>query len=243
MAYKVAIDSANPSSSNDYMLLISNYMQKRLNDLGVDNFLVRENSNSLTDEQRSNLIKNKYGNGNNVIVISNRNTNGSVINVVYPLRSNSKLASSIASNLEDVTNKEARYYQLRNSTNTALDDDYLIRNTPNNLTIVIDYGNVDYTNYENIAESVVKAIANFTGVNYLPTNLENYYIVQKGDSLWSIASKKGTTVSNLRALNNLKTDTLQIGQVLKLYDTSEVPTNNVTYTVQKGDTIFMGNNE
>ncbi len=45
---------------------------------------------------------------------------------------------------------------------------------------------------------------------------DNVYVVQSGDSLWSIARKFNTTVDNLRAKNNLKSDLLSIGQVLKV---------------------------
>ena len=260
MAYKVAIDSNaggtnNGVSSNgiiekEYTLLISKYISDRLNTLGIDNFLIRDDDITLTDEQRANIIKNKYGNGNNIIVISNRlnSGGGDGAEIMYPLRSNSKLASSIATNLEDAGQNVIKYYQLRNSTNTALDDDYLIRNTANNQTIVINYGYVDSTgddvnliknNYEDLAEAVVKSIANYAGVKYYPIK-ETCYIVQKGDSLWSIASKYNTTVNIIKKLNNLSSDSLSIGQVLKLPEEEENTgsENDVTYIVQKGDSLW-----
>lgn len=260
MAYKVAIDAAaggtdNGASGNglvekDYTLLVSKYISDRLNTLGIENFLVRNSDETLTDEQRVNKIKNTYGTGNNIIVISNRlNTGGNNgAEIMYPLRSNSRLASSIASNLEEAGQTVLKYYQLRNSSNTALDDDYLIRNTKNNLTIAIDYGYVDNVsdanflknNYEALAEAVVKSIANYAGVTYTPASLEGYYVVQKGDSLWSIASKNNTTVDNIKKLNNLSLNTLQIGQLLKLPGSSEeneVESENI-YIVKKGDSLY-----
>lgn len=265
MAYKVAIDaaaggtdsgaSANGLVEKDYTLLVSKYISDRLNSLGIDNFLVRNNDQTLSDAERVQIIKNKYGTGNNIIVISNRlNTGGNNgAEIMYPLRNNSRLASSIAGNLETAGQTIIKYYQLRNSDNTALDDDYLIRNTANNQTIVIDYGYVDNqsdatflkNNYENLAEAVVKSIADYAGVTYTPANLEGYYVVQKGDSLWSIASKNKTTVSELKTLNNLSSNTLQIGQLLKLPTTSkeEITTNENIYTVQKGDSLWSISNK
>lgn len=261
MAYKVAIDAAAGGTDNgatgnglvekDYTLLVSKYISNRLNTLGIENFLVRNSDETLTDEQRVSKIKNTYGTGNNIIVISNRlNTGGNNgAEIMYPLRSNSRLASSIASNLKEAGQTVLKYYQLRNSSNTALDDDYLIRNTKNNLTIAIDYGYVDNVsdanflknNYEALAEAVVKSIANYAGVTYTPANLEGYYVVQKGDSLWSIASKNNTTVDNIKKLNNLSSNTLQIGQLLKLQGSSEekeVESENI-YIVKKGDSLYL----
>ena len=168
---------------------------------------------------------------------------------MYPLRNNSKLASLIASNLEDAGQTVLKYYQLRNNSDTSKDDDYLIRNTANNLTIVIDYGYIDNTsdanflknNYEKLAEAVVKSIANYAGVSYSPANMEGYYIVKKGDSLWSIASKNNTSVDNIKKLNNLSSNNLSVGQVLKLsYDTEneDIKESNI-YTVKKGDSLWL----
>ena len=43
---------------------------------------------------------------------------------------------------------------------------------------------------------------------------DNKYIVKKGDSLYSIAKKYNTTIENIKKKNNLKTNTLSIGQKL-----------------------------
>lgn len=257
MAYKVAIDSSNSSENKngivekDFTFTIAKYINERLNNIGIENFLVDENNTGLTDEEKVNIIKDKYGNGNNIIVISNRLNKGGKngAEIMYPLRNNSKLASLIASNLEDAGQTVLKYYQLRNNSDTSKDDDYLIRNTANNLTIVIDYGYIDNTsdanflknNYEKLAEAVVKTIANYAGVSYTPANMEGYYIVKKGDSLWSIASKNNTTVDNIKKLNNLSSNNLSVGQVLKLsYDAKkeDIKESNI-YTVKKGDSLWL----
>lgn len=48
------------------------------------------------------------------------------------------------------------------------------------------------------------------------TKEEDTYIVQKGDTLWSIARKYGIEVNTLKEINNLKNNTLSINQVLRI---------------------------
>jgi len=65
------------------------------------------------------------------------------------------------------------------------------------------------------------------------------YIVKKGDTLYSIAEQLGTTVDELKRLNNLTSNILSIGQVLLTNSsgiTGEVVEN--TYTVKAGDTLY-----
>ncbi|MBC6310623.1 LysM peptidoglycan-binding domain-containing protein [Listeria sp. FSL L7-1582] len=46
------------------------------------------------------------------------------------------------------------------------------------------------------------------------------YTVQSGDSYFTIAQKFGTSVANLKALNNASSDSLQVGDVLKVKETA-----------------------
>ena len=66
------------------------------------------------------------------------------------------------------------------------------------------------------------------------------YVVQRGDTLSSIASRFNTTVNDLITYNELPTTILSIGQVLRIPTTGS---SDLTYTVKPGDTFFMGNNE
>ncbi len=60
------------------------------------------------------------------------------------------------------------------------------------------------------------------------------YTVKKGDSLYNIAKKYNTSVSNIISLNNLKSNNLSIGQQLKLPSTNT----QTTYIVKKGDSLY-----
>ena len=62
----------------------------------------------------------------------------------------------------------------------------------------------------------------------------NAYVVEKGDTLYSIAKKYSTTVSKIKELNNLKSDTLSIGQELIIPNSFDVK----THIVKPGDTLY-----
>ena len=66
--------------------------------------------------------------------------------------------------------------------------------------------------------------------------------VAHGDSLWSIAQARGTSVAELQRLNNLTTDALSIGQTLIVAEaqpeTAAQASTPVTITVVAGDTLW-----
>ena len=67
----------------------------------------------------------------------------------------------------------------------------------------------------------------------------NTYTVVAGDSLYSIAKKFNTSVNELKRLNNLSSNLLTIGQVLKVPSGNNNTTNEeFVYTVQKGDSLW-----
>lgn len=128
---------------------------------------------------------------------------------------------------------------------TSKDYYYMIRNTPNAETVIVEYGFLDNAadaarlkqNYKEYADAVIEAVLNYKNIPYEKTG---YYTVKKGDSLWSIANAYNTTVSELKTLNNLTSNSLSIGQKLKLptEDKEESPLNSNTYIVQSGDTLY-----
>ncbi len=62
------------------------------------------------------------------------------------------------------------------------------------------------------------------------------YIVQPGDTLWDIARRYGTTVDAIKNLNGLKSDRINIGQVLNI-PVSQTES-YIEYTVLPGDTLW-----
>lgn len=67
----------------------------------------------------------------------------------------------------------------------------------------------------------------------------NTYIVKKGDSLWLISKNYNITVEELKKANNLTTNILSIGQVLTIPEEKFLPANQITYTVKKGDSLWV----
>ena len=83
-----------------------------------------------------------------------------------------------------------------------------------------------------IIETELGEIEECYGEEYIPeVNNTNIYIVKKGDSLYSIAKKYNTSVTNILNLNNLKSSNLSIGQEIK------IPISN-NYVVKKGDSLY-----
>lgn len=64
-------------------------------------------------------------------------------------------------------------------------------------------------------------------------NNEEVYVVKSGDTLWSIAKKNGISVDELKTVNNLNSNSLSIGQKLK------IPNKDMKkYIVKSGDTLY-----
>ena len=59
------------------------------------------------------------------------------------------------------------------------------------------------------------------------------YVVKAGDSLYSIANRYNTTVDEIKKINNLSSNLLSIGQILKL----PIQESN-TYIVKSGDNLY-----
>ena len=249
--------TGNNLLEKDYNLLISKYMYDRFKQLEVPVAITRDSDTTLSPTDRVNTILNKFGNSSDVILISNHvnSGGGEGAEVIYALRNKDTLAKRILENIGATGQTTRKYYQRRLPSDTLKDYYFIHRNTGNLEPLIVEYGFIDNTkdveflkeNYEELAESVISAVANYIGVPYKAPNglITNTYVVQKGDTLYSIANKLGTTVSELKKENNLTSNTLQIGEVL-LIPTKEIyeEEENI-YIVKKGDTLYsiaMANN-
>lgn len=161
--------------------------------------------------------------------------------VIYALRNNDTLANDILEQLSKAGQNIRGAYQRRSMVNPNNDYYFMQRNTGDTESVTIEYGFLDSknddvsqlkNNWQKYAEAAVQGILNYIEGNVLT---ENLYIVKAGDSLYSIASRYNTTVSEIKRLNNLKSDELSIGQRLKLPVTTST---GEYYVVKAGDTLY-----
>lgn len=102
---------------------------------------------------------------------------------------------------------------------------------PNNIMNIVNYTVKKGDNLYNIAKKYDTSVSNILSLNKLNSpNLSigqvlkipsssniinnNVYIVKKGDSLYSIANKYNTTIENIKKINKLTSNNLQIGDKL-----------------------------
>lgn len=242
--------TGNNLLEKDYNLLISKYMYDRFKELGIPVAITRDSNTTLSPTDRVNTILNKFGNSSDVILISNHvnSGGGEGAEVIYALRNRDTLARRILENIGSTGQETRKYYQRRLPSDTSKDYYFIHRNTGNLEPLIVEYGFIDDTkdveflkeNYKELAEAVISAVANYIGVPYTPPEgiTTDTYVVQKGDSLYSIANKLGTTVSELKKENNLTSNTLQIGEVLRIPTKEIYEGEENVYIVQKGDTLY-----
>lgn len=259
MDYKIVIDaghggddpgaSGNGIIEKDLNLTIAQLMYQRFQDLGIPVTLIRPTDETISPSERVQRILDAYGNRDDVIVISNHINagGGDGAEVIYALRNNADLANLIATELQREGQNIRNVYQRRLPSNPAKDYYFIHRETGNTQPVIVEYGFLDSTlddvqqlknDYPKYVDAVVRAVLEYIGKG----SSSGTYTVKSGDSLWSIAKMYNTTVDALKSLNNLTSNTLRIGQVLKIPGTSNTPPStpdeNGFYIVKAGDSLW-----
>ena len=131
-------------------------------------------------------------------------------------------------NIGEAGQIKRKAYQRRLPENPNKDYYYIIRETGNAESVLVEYGFIDNTNdayklqnnLDDLVEGAVKAIAEYLGVPYtkpgITVNDQDTYTVKKGDTLYSISKKQNIPIDTIIKLNNLTSSNLEIGQQLKL---------------------------
>ena len=262
MNYRIVVDAGHGGDDpgaisgnlkeKDFTLKAANYMYDRFRQLGVPVTITRNTDRTLTRQERLNTMR-SLGTDPNVIILSNHINagNGEGAEVVYPLRSNENLARMILEEIGSEGQIMRKYYQRRLPENPSKDYYYIMRETPNTTSLLLEYGFIDNKNDQvklqnyllNYVEAVVRAVSKYIGIPYTKPGgiIDNTYVVKRGDTLYSIARNFNTTVDRLKLLNNLTSNTLTVGQVLKIDEEVDItpdPANGEEYTVKPGDTLY-----
>lgn len=254
MTKKIVIDAGHGGDDSgaigngiiekEYTLKISKYIANRLKELGADVYLTRTTDETVNPQERTKRVLEAFGNNKNVLVISNHINagGGDGAEVIYALRSNDTLPKLILNNLEEEGQNIRQAYQRRLPSNPMKDYYFMLRDTGNTEAMIIEYGFLDSSkddvfqlknNWKKYAEAAVKAIAEYTNLNYI-NNTNNLYTVKAGDSLWSIAKQFNISVEDIKKSNNLSSNLLSIGQILLLPNIN----NYKQYTIKVGDTLY-----
>ena len=231
----------------DLTLEISKYMYDKFKEKGIPVKMTRTDDIALNSVTRPKKVLDAFGNGKNVIVISNHINAGGAegAEVIYALRNDDTLSNLILNNLSKKGQKIRKAYQRRLPSNSSKDYYYIMRNTPNTESLIVEYGFLDNkkdaeklkTKYKDYVDAVVDAVLEYKNVSNNSNNTSDYYTVKSGDTLWSIARLNNTTVDEIKRINNLSSNLLTVGQKLKLLYNINNLTENY-YIVKLGDTLY-----
>lgn len=201
---------------------ISKYMKKRFDELGIPSVLVRTGDETLNPSERINKIVSLGAKENDILISNHVNSGGSKgAEVIYSLRGNNTLPNLIGKSLSETGILIRNVYTRRGK--TGKDYYFILRNTAPNNAMIVEYGFADddedtyriLYNWPTLAEAVVKAVSEYLNIEYSNPN-EITYIVKPNDSLYKIAEKFNTSVSKIKENNNLTSNTIYPGAILKI---------------------------
>lgn len=242
----------NGLKEKDLTLQAAIYMYNRLEELGIRAVMTRTDDEYLPKADRVKRIMSLYNDNPNTLIVSNHINAGGAegVEIVYSINSDSTLANMLLDNIGEAGQIKRKAYQRRLPENPNKDYYYIIRETGNAESVLVEYGFIDNTkdayklqnNLDNLVEGAVKAIAEYLGVPYtkpgITANNQDTYTVKKGDTLYSISKNQNIPIDTIIKLNNLTSSNLEIGQQLKLKSDSNNSSNKNQYIVQRGDTLY-----
>ena len=170
-------------------------------------------------------------------VIRNTNPNETII-FEYPYKENyEKTIDIIVDTIAEYLTTGKIYtvvkgdslYQIAKKYNTTVDELKKLNNlSSNNLTIGM--------------KLKIPLLSSTTNNEVPPPSTKTYtYQVKKGDTLYQIAKNNNTTVDAIKKLNNLSSNTLTIGSIIKLpsSNSSSNTSEEDIYIVKSGDTLYQ----
>ena len=169
-------------------------------------------------------------NGNCVYMKTQEYINGRYVEKVMPFRKYPSLAESFADNAHvlKTTNFGNGYYyagtwranaSTYQQATSALTGKYATDpNYGNSLNYIIQcYNLTQYDGTGNVSP------ASSNSQNNIQPSSAQIYTVRSGDSLWSISQRYNVSINQIKALNNLRSDMIYVGQKLKVSQGSSTP--------------------
>lgn len=220
----------------DFNLEMGKKIYKQLSDLGFPVYLTRDEDITISNYDRFEFLDKitEENNGKSLVFsvqVDDENPDG--VNIIRsinkPYEDNQKLyerLNSIGSIGTKVlsTDDEKDFYAIQRLTPDGSE------------SIVIEFGynilNELDVEKDKLGRSIANVIIDYFGdINF--SNGYDNYIVKKGDNLSYISRIYNTSVSDLMKINNLGTDFLSVGQVLKVPKLK----GNI-YIIKKGDSLY-----
>ena len=204
---------------------------------------------SIEELKAANNLNSNLLNINQVLTIPSVTTNPEPGNyTIYTVKSGDSLYK--IANDNDISVDEIIDYNNLSSTNLNIGQKILIPNKStqsNTTTYTVKSGDSLYS----IANKYNTTVNEIMNLNNLSSNILSIgqkilipnksiqsntttYTVKSGDSLYKIANEYGISVNELKQYNNLNSNLLNTGQVLKIPRQSD----NITYIVKSGDSLY-----
>ena len=219
----------------DFNLDIGNYVYDKLNKLGYPVYITRQGDSTISNYDRFQYLNRITDENNGGCLVFSIQIDDEKVSDLYIIRSIKRDYETNKGLYDDLS--KVGSVIVKTLPNDDKRDYYAIqRLAPDGSeAIVFEYG-YDYLNSgydkEKIGNQIVDVVIDyFTKVK--PNNEYEEYVVNKGDTLYSLANKYNTSVEEIMDINNLGTDYLNIGQVIKLPKLK----NNI-YVVKKGDSLY-----
>ena len=219
----------NISSNDELITTLSNELSNKLKSQGL-NVIVLPSNLSLTE--KLNIINQEK---TNALIITTELNKQNVTEIIYSLYQDNKFPTLVNNSLNNLLNI-AKYYQLRSPTDTSKDYYPIIRDTKFE-SIIIKFEPFNQT----LINNIVNILSN-TIIDYL--NKQNIYVIQKGDTIYSIARKFKITPNDIINANNLANYNLTIGQELIIpfinnENNANIPEGYESYIVKSGDSLYQ----
>jgi LysM repeat protein len=184
--------------------------------------------NNNNNNQRKSLFCDKKINSNNNLVKAKTNSSTILLNISMELIM--KFSKELNENYEIISIFENNLKNLKDETIKITKEDPL--------HAIFSFGGEIKGKIKKDNSSLV--VEECFGEEYdPPSNINTFnYTVVSGDSLYKIANRFNTSVSEILNLNKLSSSNLSIGQILKIPGNNTNVNTNKTYTVQKNDSLY-----